>query len=123
MVTVATVNDAPANPDGSSEQWLRARVDQLAAENRVLELKVQKLQRMPKDDKQGVFFEEVVQRRTDVAAAVMPGKNNAKGAARGPKGPQPLDPALPREVIQVPAPDLKKLICPGDQAADAARLR
>jgi hypothetical protein len=28
------------------------------------------------------------------------------------KGPKPLDPALPREVIAVPAPDLKDLICP-----------
>jgi hypothetical protein len=26
------------------------------------------------------------------------------------KGPKPLDPALPREVIAVPAPDLKDLI-------------
>ena len=117
MVTVATVNDTPANPDGSSEELLRARVDQLTAENRVLELKVQKLQRMlwgkksermPKDDKQGVFFDEP--ERTDVAATATTRKST--GAPRTPKGPKPLDPALPREVIQVPAPDLKDLICP-----------
>jgi len=31
---------------------------------------------------------------------------------RAPKGPRPLDPALPRERIEVPAPELKQLICP-----------
>src|SRR5690606_32701741 len=30
----------------------------------------------------------------------------------GPKGPRPLDPALPRELIAVPAPPLTELICP-----------
>src|SRR5690606_8958104 len=29
-----------------------------------------------------------------------------------PKGPKPIDPNLPREVITMPAPDLKALICP-----------
>lgn len=117
IVTVATVNDAPANPNGSSEELLRARVDQLTAQNRVLELKVQKLQRrlwdkkserMPKGDKQGVFFDEP--ERTDVAAT--PATRKSIGAPRTPTRPKPLDRSLPREVIQVPAPDLKDLICP-----------
>ena len=52
--------NAPANPQPGSEEQLRAQVEELTAENRVLELKVQKLQRMlwdkksermPKDDK------------------------------------------------------------------------
>src|SRR5690606_9747463 len=29
-----------------------------------------------------------------------------------PRGPKPLDPALPRELIALPAPELKELICP-----------
>ena len=33
-------------------------------------------------------------------------------SSRFSKGPKPLDPALPREVIQLPAPDFKALICP-----------
>lgn len=115
-------NAAAAAPDFSQEtERLRKENEQLSSEVRVLELKVQKLQRqlwdkkserMPKDDKQGVFFEEVAETRTDMAAAAGPVKNKSKGAARAPKGPQPLDPALPREVIQVPAPELKELICP-----------
>ena len=121
--TVALVHDAPANSDLSPEtQRLRRENEQLAAEKRILELKVQKLQRMlwdkksermPKDDdKQGVFFEEAPERRAEVAPAAGPALGKSKGVARTPKGPQPLDPTLPREVIQVPAPELKELICP-----------
>lgn len=116
IATVAAVNHAAADPTPGSETELRARVEQLTAENRVLELKVQKLQRMlwdkksermPRDDKQGVLFKEPGEAK--VEPACVPAK---KAAARAPKGPKPLDPALPREVIQIPAPELKELICP-----------
>ncbi|PTY01373.1 IS66 family transposase [Opitutus sp. ER46] len=113
------MNAAATTPIPSSEQELRVRVDQLTAENRVLELKVQKLQRMlwdkksermPTDDNQGVLFTEPAAAKAECAP--VSGKKRAVGAARAPKGPQPLDPALPRELIQVPAPQLKELICP-----------
>ena len=121
--TVATVNDAAAAPSQSTAE-LRAQVDQLTAENRVLELKVQKLQRMlwarkserrPQDDQQGVFFEEPAGRGRDAAPAEPVARKHLGAAPRTPKGPKPLDPALPREVIQVPAPELKALICPVTQ--------
>jgi hypothetical protein len=32
-----------------------------------------------------------------------------------PRGPKPLDPALPREVIALPNPELKALLCPVTQ--------
>ena len=49
---------------------------------------------------------------TALGLAAGPALGKSKGVARTPKGPQPLDPTLPREVIQVPAPELKELICP-----------
>jgi hypothetical protein len=120
---VAYVNNAaPAAPDFSQEtERLRRENEQLSSEVRVLELKVQKLQRqlwdkkserMPKDDRQGVFFDEPAAGRSETAGSESTAKTKSSGAARAPKGPQPLDPALPREVIQLPAPDLKELICP-----------
>jgi transposase len=122
------VNGSPAAPTFSSAELLEERErlrrekEQLTAEVRVLELKVQKLQRMlwdrkserlPRDDGQGVLFNEPAGARPEAAgtAAVTPA-TKVPGAPRAPKGPQPLDPSLPREVIEVPAPDLKDLICP-----------
>lgn len=119
----ALVSAAPANPnppDFSPEaDRLRRENEQLSAEVRVLELKVQKLQRMlwdkkserrPKDDRQGVMFDEPASEKTESAPVAPPKKSG--GVSRAPKGPKPLDPALPREVIEVPGPDLKELICP-----------
>lgn len=99
---------------------LRQENGQLTIEKRILELKVQKLQRqlwdkkserLPADDKQSVLFQEPAAGKTEAAPAAGAIKRPHR-AGRAPKGPQPLDPALRREVIQVPAPDLKKLICP-----------
>ncbi len=111
-----------ASPDFSHElDKLRRENEELSAENRVLQLKVQKLQRMlwdkksermPKDDKQGVFFDEAAETRADATPGIAAAKRKTDGAPRTPKGPKPLDPALPREVIQVPAPELRDLICP-----------
>lgn len=123
--SVALVSDAPTHPnptpvDLSTEaERLRRENEQLAAENRILALKVEKLQRqlwdkkserLPKDDKQAVLFDEPASAKAETTP-VAPGKKSDR-TPRTPKGPQPLDPALPREVIQVPAPDLKELICP-----------
>jgi transposase len=63
------------------------------------------------DDKQSVLFQEPAVAKAEAAPASVAIKRTY-GTPRAPKGPQPLDPALPREVIQVPAPDLKELICP-----------
>ena len=119
----AVSNAAPSSaPDFSHEaERLRKENEQLSAEVRVLELKVQKLQRMlwdkksermPADDKQAVLFDEPAAAQSAAAAAPGAAAKKSTTAARPPKGPKPLDPALPREVIQVPAPDLKELICP-----------
>lgn len=125
---MAAVNTASANSAPSSEellpeaQRLRRENEQLTAEVRVLELKVQKLQRMlwdrkservRGDDKQGVLFNEPGGAKPEAGpAAAQPSTKKSSGAPRTPKGPKPLDPALPREVIKIPAPELKELICP-----------
>ena len=54
----------------------------------------------------------VAQAGAQAAAAAVATGAAAAPAARAPKGPRPLDPALPREVIELPAPELKELICP-----------
>ena len=122
MAASGLVNDATSTaPDSQETERLRRENEQLSAEVRVLELKVQKLQRMiwdkksermPKDDKQGVFFDDAAATRDKATPAAEAAKKKSDGGSRTPKGPKPLDPALPREVIQVPAPELKDLICP-----------
>ena len=121
---MAAVNhDIAAIANASDEATrLRRENEQLSAEVRVLELKVQKLQRMlwdrksermAGDDKQGVLFNEPAGAKPEAAPAVaQPPTKQSSGTPRAPRGPKPLDPALPREVIQVPAPELKALICP-----------
>lgn len=115
-----TLLPPPADWLPERERLLREK-EQLAAENRVLELKVQKLQRMlwdrkserrPPDDKQSVLFEEPAGAKSEAVATSPAPTRKPTAAPRPSKGPKPLDPALPREVIQVPAPDLKELICP-----------
>jgi transposase len=124
------VSPLPPTPPPPPAEWLperdrlRREKEQLTAENRVLELKVQKLQRMlwdrkservPPDDKQSVLFQEPTEGRSAATVAAAAPTRKPGAAPRPPKGPQPLDPALPREVIQVPAPELKELICPVTQ--------
>lgn len=46
-----------------------------------------------------------------VSSGAQPSTKTA-GKARQPMGPKPLDPALPREVIEVPAPAVNQLLCP-----------
>lgn len=120
-VSSATESAAPGVPNLTEQvDRLQREKEQLAVEIRVLELKVQKLQRqlwdkkserLPAPDaKQRTLFEEPAAQKPAPAPV---GKIEAGARqARTPKGPKPLDPALPREVIQVPTPDLKQLICP-----------
>jgi len=117
---------AAAHP--AEELWvLRRQVEQLAKEkaellatNRLQAFEIEKLKRQlwsPKseryvsgDDRQGKLFEE------PPATPPLPARNQSgmrQSGRRGEaKGPKPLDPALRRETIQVPAPELKDLICP-----------
>jgi transposase len=115
--TLPSPTPSPAELLQERDRLLRER-EQLTVEKRILELKVEKLQRqlwgrkseqLPKDNRQGVLFDEPA---VAPAPTPEPAAKKVRGAARTPKGPKPLDPALPREVIQVPAPDLKELICP-----------
>ena len=119
----ASESPAPGAPNLTERvERLQREKEEMAVEIQVLELKVQKLQRQlwdkkserlaPDDGKQRVLFEEPPAETVAPARAPM-GKCHY-GERKEPvrKGPKPLDPALPREVIAVPAPDLAKLICP-----------
>ena len=103
---------------------LRREIDELVAENRRLELQVKGLKQqlwgrkserhVPAEAGQAQLFQEPAgPAATPVASRLdQSGRPASAGRARAPMGPKPLDPALPREVILVPAPDLKQLICP-----------
>jgi hypothetical protein len=121
-VSSSTKSPAPDAPNQQERmEQLQREKDALEIEVKILELKVEKLQRQlwgkkserlaPEDEAQRVFFEEVTGLEPGRKA---PASKASKGGHREriAPGPKPLDPALPREVIQVPAPDLKKLICP-----------
>ena len=119
----ATESPAPGAPNLAEERdRLRRENEQLVIEVRVLELKVQKLQRqlwdkkserLPAADKsQRVLFEDGAAIKSEAVPPSEPANQNAAHKERTPKGPKPLNPALPREVIQVPMPDLKQLLCP-----------
>lgn len=107
---------------------LRQEVAQLRAQNRWLELRVKDLEtqlfgrkserRASPEDPNNLEWEQLLQDAQALApAAADPAPTPKSSTQRStlPKGPKPLDPTLPREVIQVPAPDLKKLICPVTQ--------
>lgn len=112
----------PATPDSHPEEVsvLRKENAELREVNRLLKLKVEKLERQlwsPKsertrgeDQAQGRLFAEP--EAVLAPAAGTPAKAGKGGGSRIAKGPKPLDPALRREVIRLPDPDLKDLICP-----------
>ena len=99
---------------------LRRRAEQAEINERILELKVQKLQRQlwsrkserlsPEDEKQKMLFADPTAEQP--AESQPTSRSYGPRAPRQTKGPKPLDPSLPREVIAVPAPELKELICP-----------
>src|SRR5579863_2511389 len=111
-VSSSTESPAPDTPNQEERmERLQRERDALEIEVKILELKVEKLQRelwgrkserlAPEDEGQGVFFEEAAGGKPTLKA---PAAKVGQGERRA-KGPKPLDPALAREVIQVPAPD------------------
>ena len=121
MSAVSTI----APPDLPQEcERLRREVGTLEAERRQLELKVRVLQQqlwgrkseriLPDTAAQPDLFSDPIAAPTPTPA---PARTRSEAAARQPqpKGPKPLDPALPREIIAVPAPEPKELICPATQ--------
>jgi len=112
----------------SAPEFLRQELQREQAKNRWLELRVKDLETqlygrkserrggLPPDD--NLCWAELLQAAQALApaAAPLPVAPLPRTPKAGlPKGPKPLDPALPREVIQVPSPDLKELICPVTQ--------
>lgn len=109
---------SPAELLGERDRLLREK-EQLTVELRIMQLKVEKLQRQlwdrkserrPRDEGQARLFEEPA-----AAVSVSPPGTPAKRGRRGgraARGPKPLDPTLRREVIAVPAPELSQLMCP-----------
>lgn len=100
---------------------LRREVTTLDAERRQLELKVRVLQQqlwgrkserstLGEGDQADLFSDP---KKVDPApgSPVPATRPNGRRATR-PMGPKPLDPALPREMIAVPAPEPQALICP-----------
>ncbi len=84
--------------------------------NRLLELKVEKLERQLWSPKSERYAPDKNQQKlfTELQPAATPAQKLARPSrASGiPKGPKPLDPSLPRQTIRVADPELKELICP-----------
>jgi transposase len=115
---------APSLPTSEPES-LRQEVTQLRAQNRWLELRVKDLEtqlfgrkserRSSSEDTNNLEWEQLLkdaQALTPATVERAPAPKSTSKQPALPKGPKPLDPALPREVIKVPSPELKQLICP-----------
>ncbi len=109
----------------SDPEFLRQELQRSEAKSRWLELRVKDLetqlygrkseQRRGSADDDTLTWDELLKEAQTLAPANEPAPASPQSAPRQnrlPKGPKPLDPALPREVIQVPSPDLKELMCP-----------
>ena len=103
---------------------LLSAVAKLQAEKRWLELRVKDLEtqlfgrkseqrRGPAGDDKQEWMELLGEAKapTPGTPASVPAKVTGQKSGQ-PKGPKPLDPALPREVIKVADPALKELFCP-----------
>jgi hypothetical protein len=114
-----------AQESTSQPQTPPEQVEQLRAQVRWLELRVKDLEtqlfgrkserRALVADDNNLTWEQLLKETQTLAPAseAVPVAPNPCSAKTGlPKGPKPLDPALPREVITVPNPELKELICP-----------
>ena len=118
------VTIAASSPDAvvlqEENKRLRQGKEQWAIDKRILELKVEKLQRqlwdkkserlVAGDDKQKLHFQDPMPKKQ--AEPPAPQRSRGERKPQVPKGPKPLDPSLPREVIKVADPELKELICP-----------
>lgn len=111
----------PASPEPEPLR-LRREIETLTTQVRLLELEVRKLKHQLWGKKSERYVADGSEQATlftlpaPVLAVTEPAKvkgpTGPKSARQIPMGPKPLDPALPREVIQLPAPELKDLICP-----------
>jgi transposase len=112
-------------PLSSEPEFLRQELQREQAKSRWLELRVKDLETQlygRKSERRGglapddnLTWAELLAEAQALppAAAPVPAAPVTRSLKTWlPKGPKPLDPALPREVIQVPSPDLKELICP-----------
>ena len=91
-------------------QWQQLRIKDLEVQ---LYGRKSEKSRTPPDD--NLLLAEIIPAASAATAVVNEPAAPARPAVaqpRAPKGPRPLDPALPRERIEVPAPELKQLICP-----------
>ena len=103
---------------------LLSEVEKLRAEKRWLELRVKDLEtqlygrkseqrRGPAGDDRQEWMELLGEAKA--LAPELPASTPAKAPGKKstlPKGPKPLDPALPREVVKLADPELKELFCP-----------
>ena len=104
--------DLPAKVVAQEAQirWLELRVKDLETQ---LYGKKSEKRRILEEDGNLTWDELLGEVRALAPAAEEPSSPKAPSKKMGlKKGPKPLDPALPREVIAIPAPDLKELICP-----------
>ena len=93
----------------SQIRWLELRVKDL--ETQLYGRKSEQRRSAAPDD--NLQWDELMQDVRALAPAEPEAPRPAPSQKTGlPKGPKPLDPALPREVIAVPNPDLKELMCP-----------
>jgi transposase len=90
-------------------RWLQLRIKDL--EVQLFGRKSEKNRTVPDDN---LVMAEIIpaQGPAPVVSEPAPQPEPKSAKPRTPKGPRPLDPALPREIIAVPAPELKHLICP-----------
>jgi transposase len=99
-----------------------AKIEELKAENKRLELRVKALEkelygsradrRKPEDPNQTTFagVDEVETQAPESAGPSAPARRQERKGRK--KGPKPLNPDLPRVEEAIPDPDLKELICP-----------
>ena len=114
----------PTGPEEKAED-LPAKVAQQQAQIRWLELRVKDLEiqlygkkseaRRTSEADGNLQWDELMRDMRALAPVTEEPPSSPKAPSKKTglkKGPKPLDPALPREVITVAAPDLKDLICP-----------
>jgi transposase len=114
--TIACVTQPVQSDPLPSIDVLKKENTELRQLNRLLALKIEKLERQlwsPKserytpDEKQQTLFAEPEHAPAPEQKTVRTPKTSAI-----PRGPKPLDPSLPRTTIRVADPELKELICP-----------
>ena len=102
-----------------SSPVLQAKVAKLETENEELRWKVRDLQQQlwgrksertvtAVESEQAFLFAEPA----PIPAVAVPPTAKAPRTAGAARGPRPLDPDLPREIVRLPDPDLKELMCP-----------